>query len=141
MKKLNSVDFSTKLDGSWVAKHVPSGKVAHGLSRQEAEDAMIDLLTDQDKEHNDNIPLTSPRFQGISKKIALRLEGPISRMLGLHDGYARLEAYEAGMARIRLGGGCQGCPSSLITLSGSVKADLQHQFGSEVVADVLPVME
>ena len=40
MSGLQSVVISTKADGSWQAVHVPSGKVAHGLTKDEAEDGM-----------------------------------------------------------------------------------------------------
>jgi Fe/S biogenesis protein NfuA len=61
-------------------------------------------------------------------------------MLALHSGFARLEAYESGVAHIRLGGGCQGCPSSTLTLIQGVQTQLQEQFGEETVSDVVPVL-
>jgi Fe-S cluster biogenesis protein NfuA len=137
---LASVVYSEKLDGSWQAIHEHSLKTAHGLTREEAEKAMSELLGIQDDGTFDEPP-TSDRFDGLARDIALYLEGPISEMLKLHSGYARLEAYQAGNVQVRLGGGCQGCPSSLITLSGGVKADLQHKFGEDIVADIIPVLD
>jgi Fe-S cluster biogenesis protein NfuA len=61
-------------------------------------------------------------------------------MLALHSGFARLEAYEGQAAHIRLGGGCQGCPSSTLTLVHGVQQMLQEKFGEDVVTDVIPVM-
>jgi Fe-S cluster biogenesis protein NfuA len=137
---LNSVVFSRKPDDSWQAVHVPSGKTTHGLSKEEAEVAMKEALG-LDDAGDFNEPQTSDRFDGIAKDIAEYLEGPVSEMLKMHSGFARLEAYDDGVAHIRLGGGCRGCPSSLMTLSDGVKNDLQHKYGEEVVLDVVPVLE
>jgi hypothetical protein len=41
---LNSVDLTQKADGSWQAYHVPSGKTAHGLTQEEAESSMREML-------------------------------------------------------------------------------------------------
>lgn len=137
--ELKAVEFREKVDGSWEALHVPSGKVTHGLTQPEADLAMRALLGMDDEGEFDE-PVTSDRFSGIAKDIALHLEGPISKMLELHSGFARLEAFQHSIAHVRLGGGCQGCPSSLLTIAGGVKADLQHQFGEETILDVVPVM-
>lgn len=139
MSDLQSVVISKKVDGSWQAVHVPSGKVAHGLSMDEAEDEMRQLLGMTDAGEFDE-PLTSDRFAGIGRDIALFLEGPVSDMLALHSGFARLDAYEAGIAHIRLGGGCQGCPSSRMTLLHGVQQQLQEKFGEEQIQEVIPVL-
>ena len=140
MSDLNSVVISKKADGSWQAVHVPSGKVTHGITAEEAQDAMRDLLGMDDSGDFDE-PLTSERFEGSAKDIALYLEGEVSEMLALHSGFARLEAYESSVAHIRLGGGCKGCPSSTMTLLNGVKNQLQDKFGEENVAEVIPVAE
>src|SRR5687768_11805554 len=127
MSDLNSVVISKKLDGSWQALHVPSGKVSHGLDKDEAESAMRELLG-MDEGGSFTEPLTSDRFSGEAKEIAEYLEGPVSKMLEIHSGFARLEAYENCVAHIRLGGGCQGCPSSTLTLVSGVLRDLQEHF-------------
>lgn len=142
VESLNGVKTSQKPDGSWQALHEASGRVTHGLSESEALDDMRQLLglieagDDLAKE-----PLTSDRFEGVARDIALHLEGAVSDMLALHSGFARLEAYQDGLATIRLGGGCQGCPSSQITLMNGVLRDLQDTFGEEVVMDVQPVLD
>ena len=136
---LNAVEFKEKLDGSWQATHTPSGRVTHGLSQEEAEASMIELLG-LEKDGSSSEPLTSDLFEGTSREIAVYLEGPVSKMLELHSGFARLEAYSDGLATIRLGGGCQGCPSSRITLMNGVFKDLQDRFGEDV-ADVQPVLD
>lgn len=83
-------------------------------------------------------PPTSDLFDGVAQSLALFLEGPVSEALAFHSGFARLDAFEAGIAHIRLGGGCQGCPSSQITLFNGVKSQLQNRFGDDVVLDVVP---
>lgn len=138
MSDLQSVVISKKADGSWQALHVPSGKVAHGMTKDEVEDAMRAQLG-LDDEGDFQEPLTSDRFAGVAQDIAVFLEGPVSEMLKLHSGYARLEAYEQSMAHIRLGGGCQGCPSSTMTLVHGVHQMLTEKFGEDVVTDVVPV--
>jgi Fe-S cluster biogenesis protein NfuA len=140
MNDLNSVVTSKKADGSWQAVHVPSGKVTHGISADEAQDAMRDLLG-MDEQGTFDEPLTSARFAGDAHEIALYLEGEVSDMLALHSGFARLEAFDSGVAHIRLGGGCKGCPSSTMTLLNGVKSQLQDKFGEEVVAEIIPVAE
>ena len=139
MSDLKSVVISKKADGSFEAVHVPSGKAAHGLTKEEAETAMRAVLG-MDDAGDFGEPKTSDRFAGTAKDIATFLEGPVSEMLALHSGYARLEAYEVGVAHIRLGGGCQGCPSSMMTLVHGVQQQLQEKFGEEAVAEVVPVL-
>lgn len=140
MSDLQSVVISQKVDGSWQAQHVPSGKVSHGLTKDEAETEMRGLLG-IDSSGDFGEPLTSDRYSGLAKDIALELEGPVSSMLALHSGYARLEAYEAGQVHIRLGGGCQGCPSSTMTLVNGVFQMLQEKFGEEAISDIVPVQD
>lgn len=135
---LNSVVTSQKPDGSWQAHHVPSDRYAFGASQEEAEENMKELLG-MDESGKFTEPLTSERFSGDALDIAKYLEGPVSEMLAFHSGYARLESYENAVAHIRLGGGCQGCPSSRITLLNGVLGQLQDQFGEEKILDVIPV--
>ena len=138
MNDLNSVVVAQKPDESWEAKHLPSGKVTFGLSRDEALDEMRNLLG-MDESGDFDEPLTSDRFEGVAKDIALFLEGDISTMLKAHSGFARLEAFEQGIVHVRLGGGCEGCPSSTFTLVQGVKEQLQDRFGEDSVSDVAPV--
>lgn len=139
MSDLNSVVISKKADGSWQALHVPSGKVSHGESKDEAENLMRDLLGMDDTGGFAGEPLTSSQFVGMAKEIALFLEGPVSEMLAFHSGFARLEAYDNGVAHVRLGGGCQGCPSSTITLVNGVQQQLIEKFGEENILDIVPI--
>lgn len=137
-RELDSVVISREPDGSFVALHTPSGKKVSGTSMDEARDAMRKLLG-MDNEGEFTEPVTSDRFSGVARDIARFLEGPVSEMLKFHSGFARLEAYEAGIAHIKLGGGCEGCPSSLITLLNGVRSQLQDEFGEDQVVDVVPV--
>ena len=135
---LNSVILSKKPDGSWQALHEPSQRFTFGESATEAEEAMRGLLGMNDQGEFEE-PITSDRFEGWAQDIAVYLEGPISKQLAEHAGYSRLEAYEQGIAHVRLGGGCEGCPSSMMTLIHGVKAQLQEEFGDDVVTEVVPV--
>ena len=138
MEDLNSVVTSQKADGSWQAVHVPSGKVTHGLTAEEAQNAMRELIGMNESGQFEE-PKTSDRFSGVAKEVALYLEGEVSEMLALHSGFARLEDYEDNVAYIKLGGGCSGCPSSRLTLMQGVKQQLQEKFSEEKIADVAPV--
>ena len=82
-------------------------------------------------------PITSTRFEGLAQAIALFLEGPISKSLSVHSGFARLDDFRTGVAHVRLGGGCKGCPSSQVTLFDGVQNQLRSRFGDEVSVDVV----
>jgi Fe-S cluster biogenesis protein NfuA len=138
MSDLNSVVISQKKDGSWHALHTPSGKTSHGLTKDEAEAEMRQLLG-MNEQGSFEEPLTNDRFEGVAKEIAVFLEGPVSDMLAAHSGFARLEGYENSVVHVRLGGGCQGCPASTITLAQGVLSHLQDEFGDDNVADISPV--
>lgn len=137
---LAAVALRQEADGSWSALHEPSGRHTYGPSEEAAREAMQELLGLDDKGRFSE-PETSDRFEGVARDIAQHLEGPVSQMLALHSGYARLEAYQDGIATVRLGGGCEGCPSSRLTLMQGVKRDLQDTFGEDRVMDVFPVLD
>ncbi len=137
---LHAVSVQQQPAGLWRALHEPSGRVTEASSEEEALASMQDLLG-MDSQGQSLEPLTSDRFEGIGQEIAIYLEGPVSKMLALHSGYARLEAYQDAIASIRLGGGCEGCPSSRLTLMNGVKRDLQDKFGEEILLDVFPVLD
>lgn len=137
---IQSVVISKTSDNQWLAHHVPSGRKVLGATMEEANEGMRIALGLTSAGTFDE-PITSDRFSGVSQAIALFLEGPISDSLSFHSGFARLEAFEGGIAQIRLGGGCQGCPSSQITLFNGVRTQLQNRFGEDVVIDVLPSMD
>jgi len=137
---LQGVISSQNDDGTWQVSHEASGRSIHGETQAAAEAAMRDLLG-MTADGSFDEPLTSDLFEGVAYDIAIYLEGPVSKMLALHSGFARLEAYQEGLATIRLGGGCQGCPSSRITLMNGVLRDLQDHFGEDVIIDAQPVLD
>ena len=132
---LSSIVVSKGLDGVWEALHVPSGKKATAQSPTEAHDAMKSILGMT--QSGDFVePLTSDRFEGLAKAIALFVEGPVSKSLSFHAGWARLLTFNDGKAIVRMGGGCRGCPSSSATLFNVIKSQLQGRFGDDVVLAV-----
>lgn len=133
---LNSVVVSKDSAGLWQAIHVPSGKIVSANSPEEAYDSMRVMLGITTQGHFTE-PKSSDRFEGLAKVIAEFLEGPVSESLSFHAGWARLESFDDHIAHIRLGGGCQDCPSSQITLFNGVKTQLQSRFGEDAVADVV----
>jgi len=135
-KELISVVVSRLTEASWQALHVPSGRKVVASTMAEAESLMLRELGLSD-EGTFTDPPTSQRFSGLAQAIALFLEGAISDSLSFHAGFARLEAFEFGIAHIRLGGGCKGCPSSQLTLFNGVRDQLQGRFGEDVVKDVV----
>lgn len=137
---LQSVVISSNSDGKWEARHVPSGRLVIGDTVDGGQNLMRDALGLSPSGTFDEPP-TSDRFSGLSQAIALFLEGPVSDALAVHSGFARLDAFENGIAHIRLGGGCQGCPSSQITLFSAVRSQLQSRFGDDVIVDVAPSLD
>jgi Fe-S cluster biogenesis protein NfuA len=138
MSDLNSVVISKKPDGSWQALHVPSERYAFGETAIEAQEQMRSLLGINESGDFEQAK-ESKHFEGTAQKIALFIEGEVSKMLELHSGFARLASYEDGVVEIELGGGCQGCPSSLFTLMNSVRSMLEAEFGQDVVREIVPV--
>ena len=137
---LQSVVISATSNGMWEARHVPSGRTVIGDTLESAQELMRNALGLTTSGTFDE-PTTSDRFSGLTQAIALFLEGPVSSALAAHSGFARLDAFENGVAHIRLGGGCQGCPSSQITLFSGVRSQLQDRFGDDVVIDVAPSLD
>ena len=140
LSSLAAVVLEQSADGTWVAVHGPSGRSVSGVSPEAADQAMRELIG-MEESGDFAEPSTADRFEGIGREIAEYLEGSVSDMLKLHSGFARLEAYHDGIATIRLGGGCQGCPSSRLTLMQGVRRDLQDKFGEDVIMDVYPVLD
>ena len=138
-QQLESVVVSRLDEHNWEAHHIPSGRKLQGPSAAEATERMrVDLGMDEAGVFTE--PTTSQSFEGTAKSIAEYLEGPVSEMLALHSGYARLTSYEGTVAEIRLGGGCKGCPSSTMTLLNGVLGQLQDKFGADKITEVMPAM-
>ena len=140
MKDLFSVVISKDANGKWLAHHVPSGRQVEGETMQEVQELMKKELGLKDDGTFD-APATSTRFTGLAAAVAQFLEGPVSESLAFHSGYARLEQFDNGVAHVRLGGGCKGCPSSQITLFNGVRDQLQGRFGEEAIKDVVLALE
>lgn len=136
--KLQSVEIKQKKDGSWQAYHLPSDRVGHGLSVQEAQEDLKKLLGLPEVDDGEE-PKSSDLFEGLAKEIALFLEGEISRILSIHLGFARLDAYENGIVHVRLGGGCDGCPSQADTLTNLVKEKLIDKFPDGAIIDLVAI--
>ncbi len=137
---LASVIVAKNANGTWDAIHVPSGRKTEGTTSAEAHKSMLDLLGLNHAGQSNEIT-TSSQFEGLSKAIALFIEGPITETLSFHAGWARLISYASGVATIQLGGGCKGCPSSQLTLFNGVKSQLQSRFGEDVITDVVPSLD
>lgn len=140
MGDLSSIVTSRTAEGGWQCLHVPSGKRTVGLTPDEAQEAMHDLLGVDQTGAILDAPLTSIHFEGKVLEIARFVENEISQALALHAGYARLIALDEGIAMIHLGGGCKGCPSSALTLLNGVRSQLIERF-SGFVHDVVPASE
>jgi Fe-S cluster biogenesis protein NfuA len=135
---LSSIVISKGESNQWIATHVPSGRKVEGRTTAEAYEAIRNALGLALDGHATE-PLTSPKFTGFEMVLAKFIEGPISEMLSYHAGWARLVSYDSGIASIKLGGGCDGCPSRKQTLFQGVKSQLQHRFGEDKVSDVVDV--
>lgn len=134
---LQSIETKQQADGSWLAVHTPSGQQISAGSEEVAKKNLLELLGADEKGDLEE-PLTSDRFEGQAKEIAEYLEQDISKMLSIHLGFARLEAYQAGILQVRLGGGCEGCPSQSTTLLGVIKERLVDKFSEDLIIDIQP---
>ncbi len=83
---------------------------AEALDRLTSDDLVSGLLVVHDLH-----PLTT------AERVGMALEG-VRPYLGLHDGGVEMiEITPAGVVRLRLVGGCDGCPSSRITITDSIE--------------------
>ncbi len=51
-----------------------------------------------------------------------------------HGGWVKLESFDGSVARVRLGGACNGCPLSAMTLQGWVQGTV-NQFFPEITVE------
>lgn len=73
----------------------------------------------------------------VTERINTLLEKVINPNLAQHGGYAELRAWEEPKAYILMGGGCQGCAVSSITLRTGIERTLKDQIPEiEEVVDV-----
>ena len=66
--------------------------------------------------------LTGP----VAEQIVQVLDQQINPAIAAHGGVAELVAIEAGIAYLRLGGGCQGCGMASVTLSQGIEQTLKE---------------
>ena len=64
----------------------------------------------------------------MEEQIKSVIESDINPYLEMHAGGAELLSYDDGIVTLRLYGGCQGCPSSQITLFNGIVPILKEKF-------------
>lgn len=72
----------------------------------------------------------------VPERINTLLEKAINPSLAQHGGYAELRAWEEPKAYIKMGGGCQGCAVSSITLRNGIERTLKDQ-----IPEILEVVD
>lgn len=73
----------------------------------------------------------------VPERITTLLDKVINPNLAMHGGYAELKGWEAPRAFVKMGGGCQGCAVSSITLRVGIERTLTDQIPElEEVVDV-----
>jgi Fe/S biogenesis protein NfuA len=63
----------------------------------------------------------------VPNRIQILLEKVINPNLAMHGGFAELRAWETPKAYVKMGGGCQGCAVSSITLKVGIERTLKSQ--------------
>lgn len=69
------------------------------------------------------------------QSIQTTIESEINPMLKLHGGSCEAVSLEDGILEIRLNGGCQGCPSSKITLFNHILPILKEKH-TDILTDI-----
>lgn len=73
----------------------------------------------------------------VPERINILLDKVINPNLAMHGGYAELKGWETPRAFVKMGGGCQGCAVSSITLRVGIERTLRDQIPEiEEVVDV-----
>ncbi len=72
----------------------------------------------------------------VPERISTLLEKVINPSLAQHGGFAELRAWEEPRAFIKMGGGCQGCAVSSITLRNGIERTLKDQ-----IPEILEVVD
>jgi Fe/S biogenesis protein NfuA len=66
---------------------------------------------------------TSDGLSGdVAERVAQVIERHINPAIAMHGGMARLDRVDAGVAYVRLGGGCQGCGMATVTLDQGIES-------------------
>jgi Fe/S biogenesis protein NfuA len=58
----------------------------------------------------------------VAERVAQVLDRHINPAIAMHGGMARLDRVDAGVAYVRLGGGCQGCGMATVTLDQGIES-------------------
>jgi Fe-S cluster biogenesis protein NfuA len=72
----------------------------------------------------------------IKARIAKVFEESINPAVAMHGGFVELVDYKANVVYVRMGGGCQGCASSVATLKGGVERMIR-----EVAPEIVEVVD
>lgn len=72
----------------------------------------------------------------VPERINILLEKAINPSLAKHGGYAELRGWEEPRAYVKMGGGCQGCAVSSITLRTGIERTLKDQ-----IPEILEVVD
>jgi Fe/S biogenesis protein NfuA len=93
--------------------------------------ATLDLPSDSDhgglalRNPNKPNPLVGPAIDlegTVEERISQLLDGSINPALAAHGGFAKLERVEEPKAFVTMGGGCQGCAVSAMTLRDGIQS-------------------
>lgn len=79
------------------------------------------------------------RDQDIQDRVTACVEEEINPAVAAHGGYIEIAGVQSGIVYIRMGGGCQGCASSMATLRMGVEQAIRSRVPE--VVDVLDVTD
>jgi len=68
----------------------------------------------------------------IDEKVSQLLDGQINPALAMHGGFAGLDRVEGSVVHVTMGGGCQGCAASNVTLRQGFEV-MVHRVAPEIV--------
>ncbi len=83
---------------------------------------------------NDGVPADAPveeRLRGLIENLSSYIEF-------YHGGWCRLVSFDGTVARVELGGACEGCPLSLNTLHGWIAGTVRQFFPQIVIEEATP---
>lgn len=71
----------------------------------------------------------------VSEQVAQLLERQINPAIAAHGGFAELVAVEGDRVQIKLGGGCQGCAMSRMTVASGIEQAIQDRISTDLVVE------
>ncbi|HEX3049437.1 MAG TPA: NifU family protein [Aggregatilineaceae bacterium] len=74
----------------------------------------------------------------VGERLQNLIENLSSYIEFYHGGWVKLVSFDGQVARVELGGACEGCPLSLNTLHGWIAGTLRQFFPDIVVEEVRP---